>query len=69
MGVKKMMLPSFVGVSYMVVVAMNESKSSQNDTFTKCNGALQVETSKTHELHLHKLLVGVQGRAQVGEYV
>jgi hypothetical protein len=53
----------------MVVVAMNESKSSQNDTFTKGNGALQVETSKTHELHLHKLLVGVQGHAQVGKYV
>ncbi len=29
------MLPSFVGVSYMVVMAMNESKSSQNDTLLK----------------------------------
>jgi hypothetical protein len=33
------------------------------------NGALQVETSKAHEFHLHELLVGVQGCAQVGEYV
>jgi hypothetical protein len=31
-GVKKMMLPSFVGVGYMVVVVMNESESFQNDT-------------------------------------
>jgi len=35
MGVKKLMLPSFVGVSYMVVVAMNEYENSQNDTLLK----------------------------------
>jgi len=30
-----MMLPSFVGVSYMVVVAMDEYENSQNDTLLK----------------------------------